>query len=307
MSLDKELIHAKRKMQWTLLIDRITKNLAFYQALFHNMNNTFFGDLRYRQAFGKNSVNSIFGSTGGGKSFAGMYIAQMMKADWTCKDLYFSDDDIIQALSVCPEGTINMKDEQIEMFGEGSKQQEAVLENIEATVRIRQISLIYCSPKLKLHNNHYSLEVFYDWHESRKATALWLYKDNETENPIGWIMTRLPNIDFTEYRKRKLEFVDAVRRQEVGSGEVIKRNAERFLSSNYMGALATIKEIKTAFKTDPMFDQNLTVGQIDTIVSYITMKSRDEHLDLFMNEEKRRKIEEKLTKMPKRVRNFRRL
>jgi hypothetical protein len=294
-----DLIRAKRYMQKTILLETINRNIAYYYALAKNLTPFFIGDLRYKHYNGKNHVIQCFGSQGDGKSFAVFNIEELVNPLFTLDYVKFTDYDTLKALSDCPEGASVVKDEQLKTHGEGSQQQEDALTNIEWTVRVKRVNLAYCCPEPQIHSCHYSLEVFFDRHEDKQKTYLWLYRNSKLDMPLGYIVTRLPKIDREAYKKIKLDFVDRIRSQEVGTDEVIKHNADLFLASNYVGALKTSGEIETAIKMDDMFDKGLTQGQIRTIKNYIVMTAREQNIDLFFDEEKRKRIEDKLSKNPK--------
>lgn len=257
-----------------------------------------------------NSIISVYGKTGSGKSIIawvmGDWNAQAYGTEMNADCVHFSDYDLLMSLEDSQPGDFHIKDEQVYVYGEGSLQIQSSLQNIEMTVREGEVSLVYCSPELRLHTHHYIL---------RPALKLWelpnpKYKEDyrvlswvfdglkkEGNRPIGYVVTGLPKgseidksakhhrdriiwpSEFLRYKQKKTQFIKSAKTGQLSSGssEIIEDIADRFIEE-YDGIedIESKKELKAILKMDKRFKRNLTTSQEDSLVEMIKIKCKME-------------------------------
>lgn len=286
-------------------------------ALRNNMTRAFMRQPLLNKKGQLNSIVSIYGKTGSGKSIIswlfGEWNGHAYGYDMTADRVHFDMTGFSNALERSDAGDMLIMDEQVEVFGEGSIQVQKHISNIEMTVREGEVSMAYVGPELRLHCHHYVIRPAVKLYglpryKGCNNVLSWVFdglKDTAHPNkPIGYIVTGLPKgtkvdkeakdhkdrmiwpEEYLRYKKKKHDFISRVKKGEVssGSGEVVKKLAESFIRK-YEDELPDIRSKKEALammNLDDDFKRNLTVGQKDQIVEVIKLICKLEDKDCGM-------------------------
>lgn len=273
-------------MAQIILLQRMKTDNKLMLAMRQCMTSAFYNDLRMRALKGKNVIISWYGPQGSGKSFGAFYIdlfwARCAQTGFSASQVAFTNDELLALFGTCDKRTIYHKDEQTETFGIGSEREEAAIENVGAVARAQQLSLIYCSPSLKLHNVHYIIESTGLINEATGKSMHILY-DGMKETPIGWISTWMPKLPqefWDTYNKRKDEFITNVRLQRpVDRTKEYDDMAERFFRK-FIVANKMKYSSKDALITDMMDEEkkNYTRDEWRSVLHLIEKRCRDNNI-----------------------------
>lgn len=203
-----------------MLIQKAMYDPYMFHALRRPMTRAFNSTLHEFATQKRNLILSIDGKTGSGKSIAAIDIAKTWSSysggKFDESHICFTSQEALELLNSADEKDVFIIDEQITIFGTGSDREKTALENIEATVRASQISLIYCSPEVKLHVHHYRLWTTGIINYKRGLNLNVLY-DGLEKKPMGYVVTRYPELSrkfWESYNRNKMNFINAVLKQE---------------------------------------------------------------------------------------------
>lgn len=289
------------------------KNPRYRVAFSNNMTSTFKRQPKINKSDGLNSIYSVYGKTGSGKS-----IVMWNFADWnadaynysvTADQMHFNLDDFRKFLEQSNPGDFPVWDEaDVDIYGEGSLQVMSQVKNIEKTIREGEVGMGYCGPELRLHSHHFIfLPRLKLWHfpEYKKHMKVfsWVFDglDGNMSNPLGYIITGLPKgskIDwkakthkeriiwpeeFIKYRKKKHDFIKQVKSGDVSSGaeNVVKELAEKFIEKyeDQLPYIDSKKRIITMMNMDKDFRKNLTSGMKQSVADAIVYICELEGID----------------------------
>lgn len=222
-----------------ILLQRAKQDMRLANALRMNLTTVFYTTLKQRATTNKNVIISWYGGQGYGKSLGAFFVSskwsEYSSSAFEASNVTFTEDELMLLFGKKEHKTIYVKDEQVQTFGLGSEREEAALENVAAVVRAQQLSLIYCSPSLKLHNVHFILEATGIINEAR-GLAMHILYEGSTEKPIGFIFTKLPILPqefWSEYTRRKNNYINMVRMQQPTDRTAeYRRIAEDFLENH---------------------------------------------------------------------------
>lgn len=285
-------------------------NPYYREAFKYNMTETIKRQFAINKDERLNLIISIWGTPGSAKSTVAWVIAEwncnVYKKKMVATNMFFDDAQLLNALETSKPGDIKVKDEQPDIYGEGSLQVASNLQNIERTVRDSEVSLIYCGPELKLHCHHYVIRPalkLYRFNKNLNYVLSWVF-DGLKEGgkyPVGYIITGLPEgtkIDNTKKRHRdriifpeeynkylmnKRNFIKSVKRGELSSGSefFLDEMAERFIKDyENLEDIKTNKRLEAILKTDKRFRRNFTGGQIDTLSELVKIKCENKGIKL---------------------------
>lgn len=247
-----------------------------------NMTNYFWADLIYRVHSKK--INNFFclfiwGEQGTAKSGVGQLIMQVLFKNFSQEQVVFTNEALREKMNKIEKGEALLRDEYQKVFGEGSYQLQATIENYARQLRERGNSFIYIQPDyMEIKNFHYFIRTIHFDENKRLVTAG--LQNPSTNAYLGYVdfnLNPIWNNDFwKEYEKRKKEFVDVVSTNTYSkldtykiAKEIITNNKE-FISKCYEIKNKKIKA-KTSlirllvFKKSP----NLTTAQNSMIVQEI--------------------------------------
>jgi len=258
------------------------------RRIFSDLSKYFYAWLEERMKTQKNAIISVIGKTGYGKSFAaiylGMYLSKMYGMKFDASHIFFTCADLVERLKTAKDGETFMQDEQVglERIGEGSMSEKLALDSIEATVRVRQINLIFCSPELRSHVNHWVIEAQRIDDKKKTCRHAICSVRNDTLHPFGRIYTGCPNDAelLKEYDKRKQAFIDAVLNQEVRDPaskweEIAQEFCDKYLE-RYLGMFSSKKELQTLIIK---YFKGLTMGEYGRIADMIIMSLAEKGID----------------------------
>lgn len=170
----------------------------------------------------RNIIMSFYGKQGTGKSFASFYYALLWSSytgkSFTIDNVAFTNIELLEKLKYAKDGEIYVKDEQLDTFGEGSERSDASILNVEAVIRMSQISLFYNSPEPRLHMHHYTLLCTGLSAVNNLNTRVHILFDGMDKKPMGYVISKMPQIDkkfLDEYNKKKMQFIKGALKQEI--------------------------------------------------------------------------------------------
>lgn len=264
---------------------------------------------------GMNIIVSVAGETGVGKSTTawvfGEWILTVYREEMKAYRMMFDDGELLEMMEESDLGDVYIKDEQVDTYGPGSNQMSSQLQNIEMTVRKGEVSLIYCSPDVKMHSHHYIFEPvlklwnckLFPWIKNRNQVFSWVYKTTGAWNkqaPMGFLLTGLPRgtsinekakthrkkiifpLEYKKYLKNKDEFIAKVKRGDVSSGSsfIEDKTAEEFIKNEDLMEYKRNKDILTALKRiDKPYNRNFTSGQLSQITELIKVKCKERGIE----------------------------
>ena len=291
--------------------NNVNRSRYLQAAIRSNMKPSLMVRINRLKSAGMNVIISIPGETGVGKSTVAWVIAEWIlnvyKKEMVSDNMFFDDGRLLKSLETSVEGDVKVKDEQPDTYGMGSRQVSSQLQNIEATVRKGEVSLIYCSPEVAIHSHHYIIyPVLQLWHKenkdmftkikNRNQVLSWVFKTTRSWNlgqPMGCIFTGLPkgttinekfkmhkkkivfSKEYKKYLKMKDEFISDVKHGRVSSGSefFLDDAAKEFIKNENLMEFRKVKDILTALRRpDKPYNRNFTTGQLDTIKEFIKVK-----------------------------------
>ena len=211
------------------------ENSLFFLAAHRNINGIVMSDLQYRSDAGRNSIISVYGPTGSGKSWDMLSLMDVLAYIYGKKpdpdNVSFEVNRMIGRLKDVKEKNTLSMDEQIATFGPGSMSALKELQNIEETMRKRQINMIYCSPTARQHEHHYKLRTF-GIDKDHKIAKLLVYVGNDSL-PIGYITLAAPPKSLVEpYERKKDKFLDMVEKRNTGNIGYLKGLAQKLVETD---------------------------------------------------------------------------
>lgn len=192
------------------------------QALGTNLSKWFYQMIDDYMQHKRNIILSIYGKTGGGKSYSALFIAQYIAQKYGMKfdidHIAYSNQALLDLIAKAKDGETFLLDESVDLeaIGVGSARERMALASIEEVVRQRQINIIYCSPVLRFHVHHYILLPLKI--DVQKNTVKHLLRDGITQKPKGFIFTGYPKDEngfLKAYSEKKLKFISNVQKGEV--------------------------------------------------------------------------------------------
>jgi len=220
----------------------------------------FWADMIYR--IHSKKINNFFclfiwGEQGTAKSGVGQLIMQVLFPKLRQNQVVFTNEELRQRMETLEIGEGLLRDEFQKVFGEGSYQVQATIENYTRQLRDRGNSFVYIQPDfMDMKNFHYYIRtVAFD--EDKKTVTAGL-QNPMTNGYMGYVNFDLKPIwnngFWQEYKKRKDKFVDIVATseyQKVDLGAIAKRI---MCLREFKGCIKTTKK---GVKLDMGFVKNL--------------------------------------------------
>lgn len=205
------------------LMQRAIQDVRLWNACRTNLTGWFYHDVELRAIKNLNIILSWYGAQGSGKSLGEFFVCDFWGkktgTGFTWEQVTFTNDELLHMFEKGERKTIYAKDEQVDAYGRGSEREKSSVESVGAVARAQQLSLIYCSPDLQLHNVHYILEATGIYDDVSKTNMHIVY-DGVHEIPMGYILTKIPNLPkefWDHYDLKKDNYITAVRMMEVSN------------------------------------------------------------------------------------------
>lgn len=181
-----------------------------------DMTKYFWADLIYR--IHSKKINNFFclfiwGEQGTAKSGVGQLIMQVLFPKFKIEQVVFTNEELRMKMETIEPGEALLRDEYQKVFGEGSYQIQATIENYTRQLRERGNSFIYIQPDfMDIKNFHYFLRIVAFDEDKRIATAG--LQNPMTNGYMGYVnfdLNPIWNNDlYKAYSERKKSFVDVV-------------------------------------------------------------------------------------------------
>lgn len=277
---------------------------AILDAEYRNITDVWMEELEWRKRRGKNLILLWYGETGAGKSLSSIYWGAYWNKLWGYKfgiadleetesgvfhqkpegNIFFDRRDLLERIKNAKKGELFILDEEVAKSGVGSRREVELLQNIEKTVRQKQVSIIYNSPVLSQHVPHFLFRApdVIDYNENLSKVILVKPVEEYFINKlyIGYITSRKPSKRFLDkYNKVKSAFIDKVLKMQVNSSvEFYKKLAQKYLDDKRMDKMVDSKGkiMKTLLKTLIMSEHPELAGtEVAHVVNLITLKKLD--------------------------------
>jgi len=273
---------------------------AILDAEYRDITDVWIEELEWRKRRGKNLILQWYGETGAGKSLSSIYWGAYWSKLWGYNfdigdleetesgvfhqkpkgNIFFDRRDLLERIKRAKKGEIFILDEEVAKSGVGSRREVELLQNIEKTVRQKQVSIIYNSPVLSQHVPHFLFKApdVIDYDE--KLSKVILVKPVEeyfiTKLYIGYIVSKKPSKKFLEkYNRIKNAFIDKVLKMQVNSSvEFYRKLAQKYFSDPRTEKIVDNKGrlMKTLLKTLIMSEHPELAGtEVAHIVNLITL------------------------------------
>ena len=187
-----------RPMRVLELRTLLLADMGFLEALQPkaNKNPVFYKDIKYSAKKNTQVFVSCYGQQGSGKSSAIQYVAEYTSEQYgykfTEKDIYFKDNQMLEAFSKAERGQFFIRDEQTKRFGMGSSEEKQKVENIEQVVREKQLNFGWVAPDLRTHY-HFSAIMTIAIDYNRQEALHLLFSGGDNPMVLGNITTKKPD------------------------------------------------------------------------------------------------------------------
>jgi len=208
-------------------------NPEYRHALKIEKTDIYRADIVYRMTHHDNVIISYYGETGSGKSLAATRTGEEIKAIakelmdvenkvWIC----FLAQSVLDAVDNCESHDVILLDERVPEFGYGAGREVAQLGNIEATIRKRQIHLLYVYPERQRHF-HKMVVQMWDIDEGNEVSR-GILEDPASFTylsvPYGYVLFNKPSLELiTEYNEKKDDFLRKTKSRDFSEREDMQR------------------------------------------------------------------------------------
>ena len=227
------------------------------------------------------SGNVIFtfkGPTDTGKSWSAMSVAEDIvevynQENGTEKDpsksihLVWNTSEVQNILPDCEAGDVIIRDEDPTEEGTGSQSSEERLKTIEETLRQKQISFIFISPRLQTRNHNLILEPF--GIDEEEETARLMVQTDEGYF-MGYITVDRPRPktlgpEGVNYEQEKMDFLERVMNNQADTKEYLMEMAVKFYNSDGFWRKGT----KGSMISTIQVNSNLNKSEIDMVLNFM--------------------------------------
>jgi hypothetical protein len=240
----------------------------------------FWADMIYR--IHSKRINNFFclfiwGEQGTAKSGVGQLIMQVLFPQFRIEQVCFTNEELRRKMFEIPKGEAILRDEFQKVFGEGTYQLQATIENYTRQLRDRGNSFIYIQPDfMDMKNFHFYLRTI-AFDEQRRIVTAGL-QNPMTNGYMGYVNFDLNPIwnngFWRQYQERKNQFTDVVVTNQyekvdiTGIARIIMKDKlfKSCIVSNDKGDKLDMGMVKNiVYKLSP----NLTTGQNNMLVHEI--------------------------------------
>ena len=224
-------------------LELVNPKLADWLRIKYPVTRLFKAEIIYRKKTWKDFKIQIIGQTGSGKSLSAMTLARWIDPDWNIDKLFWDYHELLDYVRTeAKSGDCLVLDEDPRFFGLGSLTLNYAIQNIECTLRYRQINFIFVYVYERSHKVH---TVLYTRGEHFKNPP---YADYfvlgvlqpimDTHQLLGLMTVPVPPQKLiSQYDKKKQEFVEVMQRS-AGFG------AERDIVREYAWVLRKLADDK---------------------------------------------------------------
>jgi len=201
----------------------------------------------------------IWGEQGTAKSGVGQLIMQVLYPNFKQDQVVFTNEQLRTRMQSLKTGEAILRDEFQKVFGEGTYQLQATIENYARQLRDRQNSFVYIQPDyMDMKNFHYFLRTIAFDEDLRVVTAG--LQNPMTNGYMGYVNFDLNPIwnngFWKDYQKRKSKFVDVVATNEY----------EKLDLTNIGLEIMKLKEFKKCIVKTKSGDNKLDMGFCKNLV-----------------------------------------
>lgn len=198
----------------------------------NNLTDLFFRDLKWRMRNEKNVIIVVYGKTGTGKSSIAQRIALELyrytpknirkNINLDVSNIAFTRNQLLERIEDAKEGETMIYDEdREESYGMGSQREKDQMKRIEQSVRAESINFIFCSPRPRDHEQHYTIRAFdVDYKNKINRSIIYFTQENYWRRPVGVLYTK--KCFYEGYMKKKKRFIKDIKESRT-SGRIIKR------------------------------------------------------------------------------------
>lgn len=245
-----------------------------------NLTKFFWADMLYR--IHSKKINNFFclfiwGEQGTAKSGVGQLIMQVLYPNFKQNQVVFTNEQLRKRMQTLNQGESVLRDEFQKVFGEGSYQIQATIENYNRQLRERGNSFIYIQPDfIDLKNFHYYLRIIAFDENTRLVTAG--LQNPMTNGYMGVVNFNLnpvwENEFWRKYKTRKNKFVDVVATNEYEKVDLTSIAIKIMKDESFSGCVQVTKKglkLDMGFIKNVVYKKspNLTTSQNNMIIQEI--------------------------------------
>jgi len=242
-----------------------------------------------------NSVISVYGGTGTGKSIIVMSILKKVIPErFSYKNMCFFDSQILNMAKKLPKDSFIVRDEGVDkaIYGVGSQRTSRQLQVLTETCRKAGLSIVFIEPEFRDNElSKYYLETF-DMDVDNRLTRV-AVRDNVTKQCIGAIYVPvLPedDEDWVRYNEIKDQFIEDMKAGKLKeSKEDYKSMAQELVKKIDLDLFSKKKERLAFIRTEL---PTLTNAEVDMVATFVEILIKHGISALTENDEEEEKEEE---------------
>jgi len=232
--------------------------------------------------FRTNTIISVSGLTGSGKSIAIMSVALYTCPKWTQENMKFFDQELLDLLGDdVPEDTLIIRDENPAkaIYGEGSNRLESQIDVIGDTCRKHGLSIFFIEPEFK----KYDIAKWYletidmgsglDFNGKERRVVRVGLREPKTERFVGSVLIPVVddnNKEWVKYNERKDIFIKEVLKSDYkGSKLDYEEIAQDLINEIDLSVYNTKAKRKLIVKKK---FPSITIGEMNTILGWIEIQ-----------------------------------
>lgn len=273
----------KDELYIDLMTIRIMNNRTFLRVFKRDLTNKFLNSMKKiidpTHLFTANSILSMSGGTGSGKSNTVMSLIKMLVPSdrFSYKNFCFFDEQILQLAKTLPENSFIVRDEGTNkaVFGQGSNRQAKSVQLLAETSRKRGLSICFIEPQeTRLDIVKWYLETV-DMDVENRITRVAL-KDPSSMEYLGAIyIPVLPedDEDWCRYNEVKDSFIKNVGEGKLSGAKMnYKKLVEEIIEKGDIYSYTKKKGMKAYLI---MEYETFTMGEIETLLEVLWVKLQE--------------------------------
>lgn len=275
-----EYIPYKDNLYKYKMLLRIRENASFKNVFRYNLTIPLMKDLKNianpKHLFTQNFVLNLSGGTGEGKSISMLSLGFEIFSDFSYKNVFFFDQQILDNVKNFPQNTLLIRDENPakSIFGLGSMRTTSQLSLLAETCRKAGLNLAFIEPSFTQHDvAKYILETV-DMDTEHRITRLAI-RDTRTLNYMGALYIRVvdeKNIDWVKYNRVKDKFIEDIKSGKLSDAKLDYESIANKMLKDIDTELYKNKKERKAYIITKF--PSYTSGEIDMISTLLEVEIR---------------------------------
>lgn len=264
------------------MLQRLKTNKSFRNIFRYDLTelfNDYLNSVVNNPNFMTNTIISIYGETGSGKSLCGFTLGKNNFQNFSDRNMFFYDQEILDNAQHFNRNTLIIRDENPRdaMFGIGSNRIRTQFSLLAEVCRKYGLNLFLIEPTLTISEiSKFYLETI-DMDIKRRITRVGLI-DPKTMEFLGAVYIKVvpeSDKDWIAYNDRKDSFIDSIRLSDYSGG---KANYDNIIDKIIdTGDLFGCKTKSERISVITMHNPNLTTSEVKMLSDLITIRERKDN------------------------------